>query len=656
MSDFTLRELLGELAEQRGLDLRGYKISTLERRFRYRLSQLHIRSYADYRSYLHQHPEELNQLLNTVLINVSEFLRDPPMWAVLREELLPQLTASMKPGDTFRVWSAGCATGEEAYSLAILLNEHFGSGYLDYDIKIYATDVDAEALATARRGEYAVDRIRNVADVWRTKYFEDGGKTYRIKRELRRRIIFGRSNLVSDAPISKVRLLLCRNMLIYFGVELQRHILARLHFATQPDGILVLGRSESQLAGSKMFRPVVPRWRIFQALPVHPHERSGFARFVPPPEEATTLATVRRDYSLLKLYHDTILDTLEPAVILLNANDEIVTQNPAAAKLWGLGEQQVVGANIADTVLMTRCPELRAKLAESKKTGTAVQFSCPIPGDKEEPRVLVITLRAVANPTMARVGTIIYADDASPRQLLQRTMEDLQTTGEELQSSNEELEATNEELQSANEELEATNEELQSTNEELETTNEELHALNEELGTANEELEARSRELDEVNTRHAETLDRLPWPVLVVDNKSGVQFWNTASERTFGLAARSVLGLELAQLPFPEALRNLLARRGREVAQQSKPRIERNFYVQSGAFQGPVDIHMTPLAGSQGVLVILETFPSGALAKQRNQANRQADSKKKKKTLARNASSKKGAKRSAPSRPKKRRR
>src|SRR5262249_12927398 len=169
--DVALKDLLQELAEQRGFDFRGYKKSTLERRFRRRMFQLNLGSYADYGEYINKQPDEINELLSTILINVTEFFRDPPAWEILRNEILPPILKRVKPGHSFRAWSAGCASGEEAYSMAILLAEHFGSRIQDYDIKIYATDIDEDALNTARRGEYSVEALRRGRPEWRGNHF-----------------------------------------------------------------------------------------------------------------------------------------------------------------------------------------------------------------------------------------------------------------------------------------------------------------------------------------------------------------------------------------------------------------------------------------------------------------------------------------------------
>src|SRR5689334_16072960 len=186
--------MLHFLAQERALDLRGYKPTTLERRIRRRMSQLTLNSYESYLEYVRGNPAETNQLLNTILINVTEFFRDPAAWDVIREDILPYLLKRLRIGDSFRAWVAGCSTGEEVYSLAILVAEYFGSRISEFDIKIYATDVDENALTVARRGEYPPERLRRVRPEWRQKYFSNA-KMPRVVRDVRRMLIFGRSDL-----------------------------------------------------------------------------------------------------------------------------------------------------------------------------------------------------------------------------------------------------------------------------------------------------------------------------------------------------------------------------------------------------------------------------------------------------------------------------
>src|SRR5215469_10924618 len=197
MADITLNQLVYSLAEDGGPDLRGYKHTTLERRVRRRMRDLSISAYFEYLNYSRTTPGEPAALLNTVLINVTEFFRDPPAWEYLRTQLLPRLLANLKPGDTFRAWTAGCSTGEEAYSVALLMADVIGEDLNQFDVKIYATDIDEEALLTARRGEYPPEKLRRVRPEMRQRYFMPVGRSLRANREIRRLLIFGRSNLVS---------------------------------------------------------------------------------------------------------------------------------------------------------------------------------------------------------------------------------------------------------------------------------------------------------------------------------------------------------------------------------------------------------------------------------------------------------------------------
>jgi len=609
----NLDELLQSLAEERDLDLRGYKPTTLERRLRRRMSQLSLKEYAEYLDYIRVNPEETNQLLDTILINVTEFFRDPAAWEVVGNDILPFLLKRLRTGDSFRAWVAGCSTGEEVYSLAILIAEHFGPRIADLDIKIYATDVDEAALNIGRRGEYPQERLRRVRPEWRHKYFSTA-TVPRVNREIRRMLIFGRSDLVQDAPISHLQIIVCRNVLIYFDSITQTHILNRFHYALDPGGILFLGKSESKLSNSTMFQPVDSRWRIFRK--DHSHPGNEIPRS--PSRRDDTMSNHEdspreQDLARIKLYYGALLEVLEPGILSLDSNDVLISDNKSALALWGLSGSHMVGQHIAESALGRRSPELLAKLEESHRNSESiVKFDCPIKIDHEQ-RTLAVSIRPVLAENGQRVGSLIYTEDVSHREKLQTTIEQLESTGEELQSANEELETTNEELQSTNEELETTNEELQSTNEELETTNEELQSLNEELENMNEELGVRTQELDALNSRYAETLERMPWAVTVLDSNGKVQFWNSAAQRLFDLQANAVIGLELGQLPIQPSLRDALVRRRRSIAEGNTPAQLRNQELKLRRSTVRFDVHLTPLShdGSKPNLLVMFAPQSG---------------------------------------------
>jgi len=255
--------LLDYLKRSRGFDFTGYKRSSLMRRVLKRMQMVAIEDYGDYVDYLEVHPEEFAQLFNTILINVTAFFRDEPAWDYLTQDIIPKILAEKTDNDPVRVWSAGCASGEEAYTVAMLLAEALGSAAFRQRVKIYATDVDEEALVQARQAGYTDKDLQPIPSELREKYFELAGNRYIFRADLRRSIIFGRHDLVQDAPISRLDLLVCRNVLMYFNAETQARILARLHFALNDIGYLFLGKAEMLLTHANLFNPADLKHRIF---------------------------------------------------------------------------------------------------------------------------------------------------------------------------------------------------------------------------------------------------------------------------------------------------------------------------------------------------------------------------------------------------------
>ena len=629
----SLHQLISELANNLNLDLRGYKTTTLERRIRKRMAEASAHTYSEYLGKLHQDPHETDILLNTILINVTEFFRDPQAWEALYTEALPGMLRALKAGDTFRAWCAGCASGEEPYSLAILISDFLRDKLGDYDIKIYATDIDEDALTTARRGEYAAERLRRVRPEWRERYFT-GSTRLRINREQRRLVIFGRSNLMMDAPISHCQLIVCRNLLIYFDTPTQKQILGRMHYALEPGGILFLGKAESKLSESHLFRPLNLRWRLFQRLD-NRAETLGLPPARQVEEETPVMDKTTQQLQMLQLYHHYILDMLKSGIMELDSTDIVVNHNDSALAIWALPAGRLLGKRLQNTEVVVRCPEMTRHLEESRGKQESVEFQCSVRTDSEE-KTIHVSIRAIISQEGERTGTLIHCDDISLQEKLQTTVEQLEATGEELQSANEELETTNEELQSTNEELETTNEELQSTNEELETTNEELQSLNEELENMNDELEQRTRELHEVTGRYAETLRRMPWPVMLIDREEKIQLWNAAAQKLFGVSATAVVGVAMDRLPLEQSLSRTLVRRSRAVLKSQKGAVLHNLDFRIGATRQVFDVHFTPIArdaAMEGVLIMFggprHTKASNQAAASAGAGNNQAKSAKK---------------------------
>jgi two-component system, chemotaxis family, CheB/CheR fusion protein len=260
--------LLDYLRRNRGFDFTGYKRNSLTRRIDKRMQAVGIPSYLDYEDYLEVVPEEFTHLFNTILINVTGFFRDPPAWEFLADEILPDILAARQPDEPLRIWSAGCASGQEAYTLAMLCAEVLGVDGFRERVKIYATDVDEEALNQARSARYSAKEVEGVPADLLQRYFERNGQGHFVfSKDLRRSVIFGRHDLIQDAPISRIDLLVCRNTLMYFNSEIQAHILGRFAFALREGGYLFLGKAEMLLANSSLFSAVDPSRRVFRQVP-----------------------------------------------------------------------------------------------------------------------------------------------------------------------------------------------------------------------------------------------------------------------------------------------------------------------------------------------------------------------------------------------------
>src|SRR5262249_40748371 len=261
------RALLEKLSTRYNFDFREYKEASLARRIRARMSQAHVDSFAAYSDFLEATPNEHVTLFNTILINVTTFFRDPDAWKALADEVIPRLVDEAGESRSLRIWSAGCSSGEEPYSIAMLLAEHLGEAANNYTIKIYGTDIDEEALTAARHAVYRMEQLKDIPDRLVDPYSPRDGQLYGSRRDIRRWCIFGSHNLTQAPPLSHIDLLVCRNVLIYFTSELQDRILTRFHYSIREDGVLFLGRSESLLSRSRLFAPLQLKWRIFQRTP-----------------------------------------------------------------------------------------------------------------------------------------------------------------------------------------------------------------------------------------------------------------------------------------------------------------------------------------------------------------------------------------------------
>jgi two-component system CheB/CheR fusion protein len=262
--DTGLNALLQKIFIERGLNFKDYKKASLKRRIQRRLDANGLLSYLEYMSFIDQHPGEYDKLFDTLFINVTEFFRDPEAWEELDRVVLRDIIARKKKGDPIRAWCASCSSGEEPYSLAMLLAERLGEAFDDHEITIYATDIDEGALEEARKGRYSIDKIKNVKPEFVEQYFTRDVDVYKISRKIRQMVIFGKQNLVMDPPISHLDLIVCRNVLIYFNSDLQHKVLLKFVSSLNEEGYIFFGKSESILLGSKLFKVIDKNWRIFQ--------------------------------------------------------------------------------------------------------------------------------------------------------------------------------------------------------------------------------------------------------------------------------------------------------------------------------------------------------------------------------------------------------
>ncbi len=534
--------LLEYLKSSRGFDFSGYKLSSLVRRVRKRMEQVGIGSYTDYVDFLEVHPDEFNPLFNTVLINVTGFFRDPQAWETIAGRVLPRLLEEKGTDGAVRCWSAGCASGEEAYTLAMLLAEAVGPEELRERVKIYATDVDEEALAQARQGSYTAAQTASLPPELLAKYFAPQGERFVFRPDLRRSLIFGRHDLVQDAAISRLDLLACRNTLMYFNADAQAKILARFHFALHRHGYLFLGKAETLLSHNNSFRPEDLKNRIFQRT-ASASLRDRLLALAPAPAAAEGAPVEAGRPVRLR---EAAFDRAPVAQIAVDRKGRLLLANEKARQSFQLAPTDL-GRPLQDLEISYRPAELRshieaALLSRAALTLRNVEWR-PAGG---EPRVLEIQVLPLAENGGAPLGVAVsFLDQTLQHQLrneLERANHELETAAEELQSANEELETTNEELQSTIEELETTNEELQSANEELETMNEELQSTNEELRSMNDQIQQRSDELRQVNTYLRSILGGLRAAVVVLDARLRVEVWSDKAQELWGLRGEEVLG------------------------------------------------------------------------------------------------------------------
>jgi two-component system, chemotaxis family, CheB/CheR fusion protein len=565
-----LQAFLAHVRERQGLDFTSYRTPTILRRLHRRLVATGTASLDAYRAYLETHPEEYQRLVQAFLIQVTEFFRDQELYDYLRDHVLPEIIArARREGRGVRCWSAGCATGEEAYSLAIVLTELLGDALEQTGVRIFATDLDGEAVAFARRGVYPAAALRGLPADLVARHFSLRDDAYVVNKRVRSLIVFGQQDLGQRAPFPQIDLVLCRNVLIYFAADLQRRALQLFTFALRDGGYLALGKAESARPLAEYFEAVDARIKVYR-------RRGGRILFPPsqvrrvrsadpaprrptgggPPDLRLPGPADRRATGTA----EDVVGALTVGVVVVDRHYDIQAINPAARRLFGvhgpaLGEDflhlvQAVSPSVLrppiDAALRGESPPALEDVAAMDTVGGEARYlqvvCLPNGGRPGDPRQVVLqavdvtrTLEqrgaaeaalegsarareqgeAAAREREAALQAAVADMEGRLRQIatasrhLQETNDALVVANTELRALTEEYQISNEEAQAAAEEVETLNEELQASNEELETLNEELQSAVEELHATNEDLEARSEELQELATRAEEERTRL---------------------------------------------------------------------------------------------------------------------------------------------------
>jgi two-component system, chemotaxis family, CheB/CheR fusion protein len=550
--------VLEQLRRTYGIDFSEYKIPTVQRRIHRRMSFLHLADVNAYAGQLVDQPAELDELYKDLLIGVTEFFRDPEGFEALGRDVLPSLIT--EPGrEEFRVWVAGCASGEEAYSVAILVDEQVRTCGYRGRVSIFATDMHRESLARASAGIYDRACLENLGPERISRYFkEESNGHWRIVPELRQRIIFSSHNVISDPPFTKLDLITCRNMLIYFQPATQERVLALFHFALRRGGALFLGSSEGLGGVEGGFATLASRFKLYRKssdtlvappeIRTLPSNRTLRLTAGPLPGNLPSTITVNR--SLLQAYDHLLKQTL-PAGFIAAENGEIVQYFQESSRYLhppeGRSHENLFNRTDGDLRLA-----LSTLIPKAIKTGTEAQapgvrhrvgdetyqldvIVRPIPDERNGPSLVHVILR---NPrTAAATPAEAPADDFAPQNALGNRIKDLEL---ELHTTKENLQATVEELQTSNEELQATNEELLAANEELQSTNEELHSVNEELYTVNAEFERKNHELKTVGEDLNNLLASTDIGTLFLDRHLRIRRFTPAIARIFHLLPQDI--------------------------------------------------------------------------------------------------------------------
>jgi len=560
-----LNQVLLQLRISTGHDFSLYKKSTIGRRIERRMALHRIEDIAVYARFLKKNPSEVHSLFKELLINVTSFFRDAVAFDVLKQDILPALLAD-KPDDyVFRVWVAGCSSGEEAYSIAIILRELMDEAHKDFKVQIYATDLDEDAISSARGGNYLAGIKQDVAPERLRRFFTKDDSGYKIKKDIRDMVVFAVQSVIKDPPFTKLDLLSCRNLLIYLEAEQQNRLIPNFHYALKPGGVLFLSSSESIAGYTNLFKLLNRKWKFYRtsntaSKPSIPLFRSSVMTLPEPTVIPSLTASKAVLGNVATLSNRVLLQSYAPASVTTDSHGNILyvhgdtsrfLRQPAGMMTTNLldmaREELQIDLRTALNAAAQGTPTLERKVALKTESGVlTLSFSLRLlpsanPEAKAEDRLLLVSfqeLAEVAKPASHASGKhALSAKEASRIEHLER---ELAYSRENLQTTIEEHQATNEELKSSNEELQSTNEELQSTNEELETSKEELQSLNEETLTVNSELNSKIEQLTDAQNDMKNLMENINSGIVFLDYHLNIRSYNREAVKAYRLIVTDV--------------------------------------------------------------------------------------------------------------------